>query len=417
MNLLPPSLLLALSLGLLPALTAQNTEGSSESKKAIEADEQARLAGETGEKEHTASVSPAFLTNLVQGTVSLRPRRLAPGESGTLVVLLILQNPAVVMADAAVGLEYDAKQGGLELGSFAVVPAKMGTLATRFVGTPVHDNSVTIEIPVTVAKAALHGDVRVTFQAKVPLTDGVQGISFGEGLIPITGQVKIGRPLPRPNIVAGVAGAGVSAIGIDPSDEDPAVEAATPTSSVPAEPTGRAAPTAGEFHTESAADVDRIRFGVDLPTPTHLSLGGSCSGRARIELPAGQWLYRGEGSELRVDVEGLGAGVTVELEPFPAGEARDMGGKSVLVSGDTLTVPVALRADGNAETGIRQLVFALTYQTVGADGAASAPRVLSVPAVLPVGLTLTTASAWPFYLVAVVLAGLLILLIGRGLRK
>ena len=416
MNLLQPSLLLALSLGLLPALTAQNTEGSIESKKAMEADEQARLAGETGATEH-APLSPAFLTNLVQGTVSLRPRRLAPGESGSVVVLLILQNPAVVMADAAVGLEYDAKQGGLELGSFAVVPAKMGTLPTRFVGTPVHDNSVTIEIPVTVGKSAPHGDVRVTFQAKVPLVDGVQGTSFGDGLIPITGQVKIGRPLPRPNIVAGVAGAGVSAIGLDPRDDEPSVEPGASASSAPPEPTGRAAPTAGEFHTESAADVDRILFGVDLPTPSHLTLGGSCSGRARIELPAGQWLYRGEGSALRLDIEGLGAGVTAEVAPFPAGAAHDVGGKTVTVSGDTLTVPVSIRADMDAETGIRQLVFALSYQTVGADGAPSATRVLSVPAVLPVGLTLTTATAWPFYLVGVVLAGLLLLLISRGLRK
>lgn len=416
MNLLQPSLLLALSLGLLPALTAQN-EGTSESKTAIEADEQARLAGETGEKEVAGPLSPAFLTNLVHGTVSLRPRRLAPGESGTLVILLILQNPAVVMGDAAVGLEYEAKQGGLEFGSFAVVPAKMGTLPTRFVGTPVHDNSVTIEIPVTVDKTTPHSDVRVTFQAKVPLTDGAQGTSFGDGLIPVTGQVKIGRPLPRPNIVAGVAGAGVTAIGLDPRDDEPVGDAVVPTSSVPAGPTGRAAPAAGEFHTESAADVDRILFGVDLPTPTHLSLGGACSGRARIELPAGQWLYRGEGSALRIDIEGLGAGVTAEFEPFPAGAAREMGGKPVLVSGDSLTVPVALRADVSAETGIRQIVFALTYQTVGADGAPSAPRVLSVPAVLPVGLTLTTATAWPFYLAGVVLAGLLILLIARGLRK
>ncbi len=415
---------LLLSTGLLSGLSAQRgaegAEGgpeyaSAEQKKAAEADEAARAAGEKSFAD--GMTSAAYLTNMVHGSVSTRPRRLAPGESGIVSIVLILQNPAVVLSDAAIGLEYAPAQGGFEMGQFRVLPAALGTLATRFIGTPVHDNSVTIEIPVTVSNSALHSDVRLSFQAKVPLTDGSTGAALGEGQIPVQGQAKIGRPLPRPNIAMGGSTSGAAstaAVAVEPDETGPVDDGGA--KPAPA-PTHRVASGGTMFHTESAADVDRLVFAIDLPTPVDLRVGGACAGRARIEVPEGQWMFRGEGSPLRIAIDGLGDDVSVQLDPMPAGSPKDFAGKTLPVTGGTVSVPFTLVASPDAATGIRQLAFNLTYQTVSADGAPSEARVLTVPAVLPVGMGLNTATPWPFYGAGAILAVLLLVLILRGMRK
>ncbi|MHC4078119.1 MAG: hypothetical protein ACYST0_06720, partial [Planctomycetota bacterium] len=111
--------------------------------------------------------------------VMVRPRRLAPGESGSLYIHVTLRGIAVVVPGARVEVKYDKAQGPLALGQHEVRPAQRGTRETRFKGQPVWDDALTFKIPVSVRADAKFGQAKFEGSVLLEVSDGRTGELLG----------------------------------------------------------------------------------------------------------------------------------------------------------------------------------------------------------------------------------------------
>lgn len=130
--------------------------------------------------------------------VMVRPRRLAPGESGELYVHVTLRGHAVVLPGASIALNYESNQGALVLGTHELQPAKVGVRETRYKGKPVWDDALTFKMPVSVRSDAKAGPAPFMGAVKLAVCDGRTGELIGRFQAEAPGQVLIGRPFPRP---------------------------------------------------------------------------------------------------------------------------------------------------------------------------------------------------------------------------
>ncbi|MEZ5964381.1 MAG: hypothetical protein R3F56_11090 [Planctomycetota bacterium] len=350
---------------------------------------------------------PANLAAYAYPHVTTRPRRLAPGENGTLVIVFALQTPAVVVGDASISMTYEVKQGLLQLGTYSVVPATPGTLDTKFKGQLVHDNTLTVEIPVVVAPEAKFGEVPVTLSLKASVANGASGAALGELSMPVQGRVTIGRPVPRPmvrdtgtGIPASTAAATTPVMA--PPDDGAAMDAPPPPS----------APAVAA--TALATNADGVSMDVRLDRSS-LPLGESATATVTLHVPAGRAIARGEGSAPVVQVLGADAGVSVEPGAWTPATSARVGDAEVQVSRGTLSLPVVLRADADAMAGLRQLQFKVTYRDASEDE--NTPRVLTLPVVLSVGNDPTVATPALFYVAGIALALLLLFVVVRAVRR
>lgn len=369
-----------------------------------------------GKIDHSAAVNPAAVGNFAFAQLAMRPRRLAPGESGTLAVVLVLNNPAVVTADTPVLLEYEPEQHGVHLGAFTVQPAKPGTLPSKYKGVPVWDNTVTIDVPISVAGDAAPGDKLIQVRLKTALTSGTAAQSLGELVLPVSGTLKIGSPLPKP-----VAVERESAGSAATSRSGGATATSAPVAAnKPPEPVAdSAAKSPGKFEARlatvsiPAVGADGVAIEVRMPDPNTLPLGGECRAEVVVKVPEGMWLSRASGA-LGLDVLGVADGVDAEVGAWPAPGVTKVGDAEESASSGTLTVPVMFRASADATEGPCDLNFRLSYRKVGS---AAAGQTLDVPAVLAVGIEQTRANPWIFYAVggglALLVLGLLIWAIRR----
>ncbi len=369
-----------------------------------------------GKVDGGAMVNPTALANYAFAQVTTRPRRLAAGESGVLSVVLVLHNPAVVTADSAVLLEYDPKQNGLELGSFSVLPAKPGTLPTKFKGMPVWDNTVTLEVPITVGSETPSGDKILNLRLKTPLTHGSVGQLLGDLLLPITGHVKVGSPLPRP-VPIERAGGEAGAAAASAADGKPEAAPNKPTAAVATKPTNdgmklEAAPLTGVSH--PATGADGVTLDVRMPEPNVLPLGGEYVAKVTLRVPEGMWLSRATPEALALEVLGVEPGVDAEVGAWPAAGTTKVGDAEESASNGSLTVPVTFRASRDAPAGLCDLQFRLSYRKLGSAGGS---QTLDVPAVLAVGIEPTRANPWIFYAVGAALAVVIAALLFRAIRR
>jgi hypothetical protein len=406
------------------ALSAQNKEGSKEvqgeaEREAAEAKAIEELkAGKTddltidgdGTAGEAVAGNPVALTNLAFPHVTTRPRRLAPGESGSLLIVLALHSPAVVTGDAPVALTYDTQQGSLQLGSYGVQPAKPGTLETKFKGQLVHDNTMTIEIPLLVDPKAELGEVPIAMHLKTTVSHGGTGVPMGELALPINGRVKVGRTVPRPlarDATTAATSTSITAPGTAPSTLTPA----------PAESTDSAPAAKGAAPPILATSHDGVAMDVSLPERTVLKPGSSLTAQVRVLVPAGKRLSRADAGSLGLEVLGADAGVSVTPAGWPEPVIEEDGEDDVLVSTGELTLPVTITAAPDAAVGLRNLEFRLTYRTVAPGALPSEPQTLVLPAVLSVGSRSVVASPWLFYAAGLALALLLGVLVVRALRR
>ena len=132
---------------------------------------------------------------------AVRPRRLAPGETGILHVVVTLRPGRVVLPDAHIVLRVKEGKGPWALGSTQLKPARLAEYAKRYAGKPVYDDSIEFEIPLTVAEDAKHQKVNLVGHVQLDVTDGASGESLGRIAGRLTGQVHIGSPLPRSAVV------------------------------------------------------------------------------------------------------------------------------------------------------------------------------------------------------------------------
>jgi hypothetical protein len=139
-------------------------------------------------------------SKLFEASVSTRPRQLAPGESGTLHVLVMLANDAVVLPGSKVSLEVFKDTLPISLGESSVVPASKGTLPGHFRGTLVHDNIVEIRTPITINADAVAKSYPIPGHVEIESHSGKTGQLVGVFYCGINGWLKVGRSLAAPEI-------------------------------------------------------------------------------------------------------------------------------------------------------------------------------------------------------------------------
>jgi hypothetical protein len=132
---------------------------------------------------------------LFAATASIRPRQLAPGETGTLHVLVVLSRDTVVLPGSKVALEVFADVLPVTLGTSKVVPPRKGTLPGRFRDALVYDNVVEIRTPVTIAAGTEAKKYPIAGHVEIEIHSSTTGQRIGEFYSGIDGWLKVGRSL------------------------------------------------------------------------------------------------------------------------------------------------------------------------------------------------------------------------------
>lgn len=83
---------------------------------------------------------------------SVRPVRLLPGQTGRAFVTLMFEGDAVMSATSTVDVQPLAQPSPLAFGAPVLSPPEPGKLAQAFLGQPVYDNWLVLEMPVTMAE-------------------------------------------------------------------------------------------------------------------------------------------------------------------------------------------------------------------------------------------------------------------------
>ncbi len=187
----------------------EDVKTTEEMRRAKAAAREARGArGEKGEKgepdfenltpeerlaRHVTSGASAYCRFLA----TVKPEKLMPGQSGTMMILATLQGDAVMPSPPPV-LEVvnSAQQGHVTLGALAPRPATAGRHARGYLGRPVYDNYALLEVPVTMAPNAPLGSKHdVSVELKFDLYDGNSAQPIGRFLDRVTTTVEVGAVL------------------------------------------------------------------------------------------------------------------------------------------------------------------------------------------------------------------------------
>jgi hypothetical protein len=225
----------------------QKGEGNSKGER--------REMGEKGEEREEERLTPEerLARNITSGAsahcrfvASLRPAKLLPGQSGTLLVTAVLMGDAVLPSPPPLELMSSTSQGVVSLGGLMVRPADNGRLAKGYLGRPVYDNYAVFEVPVTLAADAQIGKkYPISVDMKFDLYDGSSAQAIGRFLDRVVHEVEVGT-VPDP----AVRGAARAPQGT-PSPAEPVVVAKAP----PAEPAASAVRPAGVVVSDRQPEV------------------------------------------------------------------------------------------------------------------------------------------------------------------
>lgn len=210
-----------------------------------EKDEEEELARLTPEERLARSVR-SNASAFCRFVPALKPAKLLPGQSGTLVISALFNGQAVMPSPAPMELLGGNRQGVVTLGGLSVQPAEMGRHASAYLGRPVYDNYAILEIPVTVAPDAPLGTKQpVSIDLRFDIYDGASAQPIGRFVDRINAEVEVGR-VPDPAVVGMPVAAG---------DAGPTREA--PSTTVPSQSTEPAAGSAGRIIGAQAAPSER----------------------------------------------------------------------------------------------------------------------------------------------------------------
>ncbi|MCA8943639.1 MAG: hypothetical protein KDB80_13830 [Planctomycetes bacterium] len=147
-------------------------------------------------------LSEQFLDRFLSTVVGSRPRRLAPGETGTIKVILALRGAAAIVAEHPFEVRYTPQQGPLLLGSEWTIDDPAPAAADSVLaGQAVYANTAIVSIPVRIADDAKHGQHWLNLAIECELTNSTTGKRLGIGKKSIRGSVQVGAPLPTPTNV------------------------------------------------------------------------------------------------------------------------------------------------------------------------------------------------------------------------
>lgn len=174
-------------------------EIADEGKEAMLAKELDALNRLTPEERLARNVTHGF-GSFARVHTGLKPSRLMPGQTGKLTIIVAFLGDTVVPSPPPVTMLSATQQGALTMGAFAFQPAKEAKLAKGFVGRPVYDNYLAIELPVTVAaSAAMHSKHPVKVDFQVDLYSGTSGTVMGRFVDSAAHVVEVG-PSPDPAV-------------------------------------------------------------------------------------------------------------------------------------------------------------------------------------------------------------------------
>jgi hypothetical protein len=141
---------------------------------------------------------------------AIQPRRLMPGQSGKLLVTMMLEGDSVMPSPST--LTMAAAQGGMALGSWTLLPAQVGRIAPAYMGQPVYDNWAVIEATVTMPPEARIGEKRnAVLELEFDLHSGATGQALGHFRESVTVPCEVGVAA-NPAVLGGVpAGVGAAA--------------------------------------------------------------------------------------------------------------------------------------------------------------------------------------------------------------
>lgn len=189
-------------------------ERAEQGEKDGSAEEKARLMRGDGEEKEVEDLSHLTPEERLARSVrhnasafcrfvaSVKPAKLLPGQSGTLVVSALLSGQAVLPSPAPMSIVGSRQQGFVTLGELQFRPAEMGRHAAGYQGRPVYDNYAIFEIPFTVgADVAMGAKQNVNVDLQFDIYDGFSAQPIGRFIDRFVVEVEIGT-VPDPIVVA-----------------------------------------------------------------------------------------------------------------------------------------------------------------------------------------------------------------------
>ncbi len=146
----------------------------------------------------TVDADKNYLLKYMGAVHSTKPFRLAPGETGTLLITLSLHENAVLIAGEKLVLTYVERQEPFALGAWTIQPPKPVTLYPNMAGKVVHEKYAILEVPVHVAADAKHGKHKVRIGIEAQVRDGRTGAALALAKADIEPLIEVGRPVPTP---------------------------------------------------------------------------------------------------------------------------------------------------------------------------------------------------------------------------
>lgn len=164
--------------------------GSKEGKGDLEGEEMNRLS----EMARVAREGMRGAGSFVRFVPSVRPAKLMPGQSGTLFVTATLSGQAVLQAPLAMERLSGERQGLVTLGAMTAHAAEPGRLAAAYLGRPVYDNYVILEVPVTMAPDAEVGSrQKVQVEWRFDIHDGATAQLVGKFIDGAAIDIEVGQ--------------------------------------------------------------------------------------------------------------------------------------------------------------------------------------------------------------------------------
>lgn len=123
---------------------------------------------------------------------TVRPAKLLPGQSGTLLITAILQGHSVLTAPAQVLMTPRPNGNTVQFGDLTARPARVGTIHEAFRGQPVYENTAVFEVPITMSSSAQLGDrAALALELEFDIHDGKTGRVTGRYIEQVQAQVEI----------------------------------------------------------------------------------------------------------------------------------------------------------------------------------------------------------------------------------
>jgi hypothetical protein len=165
-----------------------------EAREKMRGDDDANLTPEQRLERHIITGA----SSMCRFHASVTPPRLLPGQTGILRIVASLQGDAVIPAPAPLEVLASQQQGPVLLGGHEIRPAGLGQLAKGYLGRPVYDNYLVLEMPVTMGNEAELGKKhQVKVDMKFDLYSGTSATPIGRFLDHATAEIEVGAsPVP-----------------------------------------------------------------------------------------------------------------------------------------------------------------------------------------------------------------------------